>query len=67
MQTYDPLIPAITRNPYPYYAVLRDEAPVKFIPSLQGYAVSRWDDVVKTLTEPKTFSSSKFWPALLGE
>ncbi len=67
MQTYDPLIPAITRNPYPYYAALRDEAPVKFIPSLQGYAVSRWDNVVKTLTEPKTFSSSKFWPALLGE
>jgi cytochrome P450 len=67
MENYDPLIPAITRNPYPYYAVLRDEAPVKFIPSLQGYAVSRWDDVVKTLTEPKTFSSTKFWPALLGE
>jgi cytochrome P450 len=67
MLTYDPLNPAITSNPYPYYAALREEAPVKFIPSLQGYAVSRWDDVVKTLTEPKIYSSSKFWPALLGE
>jgi len=67
MLAYDPLNPAITRNPYPYYAALREESPVKFIPSLQGYAVSRWDDVVKTLTEPKIYSSSKFWPALLGE
>src|SRR3984957_16330635 len=67
MQAYDPLIPSITQNPYPYYAALRDESPVKFIPSLQGYAVSRWDDVVKTLSEPKVYSSAKFWPALLGE
>src|SRR5690606_15539832 len=64
---YDPLNPAITANPYPHYAVLRKEEPVKWLESLQGFAVARWDDVMTVLTDSKTFSSSRFWPALLGE
>tara|TARA_B100000949_G_scaffold228520_1_gene236191 strand:- start:660 stop:1856 length:1197 start_codon:yes stop_codon:yes gene_type:complete len=65
--TYDPLNPAVTANPYPHYAQLRDEEPVKWIDTLQGFAVSRWDDVQAILSDGKTFSSSKFWPVLLGE
>ena len=64
---YDPLDPKVTRNPYPHYAELREVAPVAWIESMQGYAVSRWDDVVEVLTEARTFSSAQFWPALLGE
>jgi cytochrome P450 len=64
---YDPLNPAVTCNPYPHYAELRNHAPVKWIDSLQGFAVSRYDDVVEVLRDAQTYSSSKFWPALLGE
>jgi cytochrome P450 len=65
--SYDPLNPAITANPYPHYAALRDRDPVKWLPSMQGFAVSRWDDVVAVLSDGKVYSSSQFWPALLGE
>jgi cytochrome P450 len=67
MLSYDPLNPAITKDPYPYYAALRDQDPVKFIPSMQAYTVARWADVAKTLSDTKVYSSAKFWPALLGE
>lgn len=65
--SYDPLDPAITANPYPHYAQLRAEAPVHWLENMQGFAVSRWDDVTTVLRDGKTFSSSQFWPALLGE
>lgn len=65
--TYDPLNPAVTSNPYPHYAQLRDEAPVHWLENMQGFAVSRWDDVLTVLRDGKTYSSGQFWPALLGE
>ena len=64
---YDPLNPAVTCNPYPHYAELRANSPVKWIESLAGFAVSRYDDIVEVLRDAQTYSSSKFWPALLGE
>jgi cytochrome P450 len=67
MSSYDPLNPAVTADPYPYYTQLRNEEPVSWIPSLQGFTVARWEDVTRCLTDPKVYSSSKFWPALLGE
>lgn len=65
-RTYDPLNPAVTADPYPYYAALREYEPVRWVPSIQGYVVSRWDDVLTVLKDARTFSSSSFWPALLG-
>jgi cytochrome P450 len=65
--TYNPLDPTVTSNPYPHYAQLRAEAPVHWLESMQGFAVSRWNDVTSVLKDGKTFSSSQFWPALLGE
>jgi cytochrome P450 len=65
--TYNPLDPAVTSNPYPHYAQLRANAPVHWLESMQGFAISRWDDVTAVLKDGKTFSSSQFWPALLGE
>lgn len=65
--SYNPLDPAVTANPYPHYAKLRAEEPVKWLDMMQGFAVSRWDDVEEVLGDGKTFSSAQFWPALLGE
>ncbi|CAN5410236.1 monooxygenase YjiB [soil metagenome] len=65
--TYNPLDPAVTANPYPHYAKLRADEPVKWLEMMQGFAVSRWDDVEEVLSDGKTFSSAQFWPALLGE
>src|SRR5262245_28475981 len=67
LMSYEPLNPAVTANPYPHSAQLRANAPVKWLESMQGFAVSRWDDVVAVLSDGKTYSSSQFWPALLGE
>ncbi len=54
---YDPLDPNVTRDPYPYYAWLRREAPV--YRTHQGFtAVSRYQDVLEVLREPALFSSS---------
>ncbi|MGE4430912.1 MAG: cytochrome P450 [Sphingobium sp.] len=65
--SYNPLDPTVTANPYPHYARLRAEEPVKWLDMMQGFAVSRWDDVEEVLSDGKTFSSAQFWPALLGE
>jgi cytochrome P450 len=65
--SYDPLVPAVTENPYPHYAELRAHTPVKWIESMQAFAVSRYDDIMTVLQNADTYSSSKFWPALLGE
>lgn len=65
--SYDPLNPAVTSHPYPHYAQLRAEAPVHWLENMQGFAVSRWDDVTAVLRNGKIFSSAQFWPALLGE
>lgn len=65
--TYDPLDPKVTAAPYPHYAQLRAIAPVHWVESMGGFVVSRWDDVEAVLKDGKTFSSSKFWPVLLGE
>lgn len=65
--TYDPLDPCVQQNPYPYYAKLRRDEPVKWLPRLQAFSVARYDDVAAVLRDGQLFSSSKFWPALLGE
>lgn len=65
--TYNPLDPAVTANPYPHYAQLRAQEPVKWLDMMEGFAVARWDDVEEVLSDGRTFSSAQFWPALLGE
>jgi cytochrome P450 len=65
--TYDPLDPHVKHEPYPYYVKLRRDEPVKWLPGLNAYGVGRYDDVLTVLQDGKTFSSTQFWPALLGE
>lgn len=64
---YDPLDPSVKNNPYPYYKNLRRDDPVKWLEGLQAYSVARYDDVDTVLKDAKTYSSSQFWPMLLGE
>ncbi|MGE3745296.1 MAG: cytochrome P450 [Sphingomonadaceae bacterium] len=66
LRAYDPLDMAVIENPYPYYAELRANAAVKWIPSMKAYAVSRWDNVQQVLRDVGTYSSMGFWPELLG-
>jgi cytochrome P450 len=46
-------------DPYPAYAALRREQPVYREPRYGGYLLTRFDDVLAALLDPKTFSSAK--------
>ncbi len=51
--------PAINDCPYHAYQTLRDDAPVWFDPRLQGYVISRHDDVRAVLTDTERFANSR--------
>jgi cytochrome P450 len=55
---YNPLLPEVQADPYPYYAELRDKAPVAWIEPMQAWAVSRYADVDFILRSPRLFSSA---------
>jgi cytochrome P450 len=48
--------PDVVESPYPFYAALRDEAPVHRLPD-GTWLVSRWDDVVRVVRDTETFSN----------
>ncbi len=54
---YNPFSPVVQKDPYPYYAALRESAPVFRIEALKGFAVSRYEDVLFVLKNPALFSS----------
>jgi len=64
---YNPLSPAVQDNPYPYYAELRDKAPVAWIEPMQAWAVSRYADVDFILRNPRLFSSALWNTAASGD
>jgi cytochrome P450 len=49
--------PAFYQNPYPFYEQLRAEAPVVYSEALGGWLLTRYDDVLATLHDPRRFSS----------
>jgi cytochrome P450 len=55
---FDPFEPAVKRDPYPFYAALRRDAPVYEIAAKRMWAVSRHADVSFALKRPDLFSSS---------
>ena len=55
---YDPFDAAVKRDPYPFYAALRRDAPVFQIATRGMWAVSRHADVAFALKRPDLFSSS---------
>ena len=46
----------MAQNPYPVYALLRANSPVTQLPSAL-WAVARYEDVIRILRDPETFSS----------
>ncbi len=66
-KTYDPLDSEVKQNPYPFYALLRQDEPVKWLEGMQAFAVASYQDVDALLKNGKLYSSAQFWPELLGE
>ncbi|NNL66605.1 MAG: cytochrome P450 [Myxococcales bacterium] len=54
---YDPFRPEVQRDPYPYYAALREHPGLFRVESSQAWAVARYDDVHHVLRHPEVFSS----------
>ncbi len=54
---YTPFASPQLENPFPFYARLRQEAPVTFTPAFHLWLVSRYQDVQTVLKDPRRFSS----------
>ena len=48
----------LDRDPYPIYARLRAETPVAYVPAVNVWMVTRWDDVERAAGEPERFSAA---------
>jgi cytochrome P450 len=64
---YDPLDPEVKQSPYPYYEKMRREQPIIWLENMKAFAVAGYDNVDAMLKDPATYTSTKFWPELLGE
>ncbi|WP_106401247.1 cytochrome P450 [Actinocorallia populi] len=56
---YDPYDVGINADPYPVYRRLREEAPLYYNEQHDFYAVSRFEDVDRGLTDPATYISGR--------
>jgi cytochrome P450 len=54
----DVTIADLERDPYPIYARLRRDAPVCYVPAVQLWLVTRWEDVVAGAEDPRRFPAS---------
>jgi cytochrome P450 len=48
----------LERDPYPIYARLRRDAPVCYVPAVQLWLITRWEDVVAGAEDPRRFPAS---------
>jgi len=64
---YNPFLPEVQHNPYPYYAELRRHAPVYQVEGVGFWAVSRYDDVYSILRNPQVFPSSVLVAVAMGD
>jgi cytochrome P450 len=56
---FDPYSVDVQENPYPYYAVLRRDAPVYWVESAKCWALSRYDDIAMACSDPARYSSAR--------
>lgn len=56
---YNPFSPVIQQNPYPYYAALRETAPVHRVDAVEAFVLSRHEDVTFALKNHALFSSGR--------
>jgi cytochrome P450 len=64
---YNPVLPEVQANPYPYYRALRRDNPVAWLEPLNCWAVSRYADVDFALRNPQLFSSAHWLSQSIGE
>jgi cytochrome P450 len=55
---YDPLDPNVVADPYPALRHLREEGPVFYLPGLDHYIVTRFDDIEAILKDRETWSAA---------
>ena len=48
----------LERDPYPIYARLRDEEPVAWVPAVQLWLVTRYEDVRTVDLSPEVFTAA---------
>jgi cytochrome P450 len=51
------LDPTVQQSPYAYYAVLREQAPIYFMPEIDAYVVTRYRDVQHVLAHPEIWAN----------
>jgi cytochrome P450 len=56
VQDHSLMDPAIQEDPYAYYAALRTEAPVYFMPEIGAWVVSRYKDIQHVVMHPEIWS-----------
>jgi cytochrome P450 len=49
--------PAVVEDPFPFYAALREQAPVYFAEEIGSFLVSRYEDVLAVVSDTERFSS----------
>ena len=59
LEAFDLYSPLIDADPFPYYAVLREQHPCYRCESGQLWILSRYDDIVQAARDWETFSSSQ--------
>lgn len=57
LDTFDPLDPEFIADPYPWYHLLREDHPVRWIPSRGYWMVTGYDEVKDVLHDAATYSS----------
>lgn len=59
MFEYNPYSPEAQFNPYPIWQRMRDETPVHFNPTMNFYALTRYDDVLNAFLDNTTYISGE--------
>ncbi len=47
----------LERDPYPVYARLRREAPVAWVPAVEMWLATRWEEAIRVASEPENFAA----------
>ena len=58
LAAFSPFAPETLQNPYPFFAALREHAPVLLMPRVGYYSVARYDDIVSVVMDTDSFSSN---------
>ncbi|MGH8009243.1 MAG: cytochrome P450, partial [Candidatus Binatia bacterium] len=64
---YNPFVPEVRENPFPYYTYLRQYAPAYQVPGAGFWVISRYDDVFSGLKTTQVLSSSIIITGFTGD